>query len=299
MLNQVKITDYQSIAEADLELGRFTVLVGPSSTGKSAVLRALRLVFRNASGTGYVRAGAKSTSVEVLQHDPKWSVLVERGSGKSIYTLGGNGVPADFVKCGTTVPDPVATQIDVGDESLSTQHDPPFLLSSTGSEVARLFGELTGADVLQRAAVHGQDDARSAKKDIEFATSKIESANESLAQLEDEAELERRVAAAEALERASRAAVGLRALCDKLALVQTRAEGEERPEPPTTEEVEVLHRHYLRIRSLVDSIEKAQNRIFPAEQILAQFESSWSDSKAHLEQLYTEAKVCEHCPIRD
>jgi energy-coupling factor transporter ATP-binding protein EcfA2 len=298
VLQRVRITNFQSIAEADLALGRFTVLVGPSSTGKSAVLRALRLVFRNASGTGYVRVGTKSTTVEVFQHDPMWSVSVERGSGKSVYTLGG-GVPAEFVKCGTSVPDPVAREVDVGDESLSTQHDPPFLLSATGSEIARLFGELTGADVLQRAAVHGQDDARAAKKDIEFALSKIEAANESLAGLEDEVELERRVTAAESLERAARAAVGLRALCDKLALVQARAEGEERPEPPTTEEVEVLHRHYLRIRGLLDSIEKTQNRIFPAERILAESESSWSDSKAHLEQLYTDAKVCEHCPIRD
>lgn len=51
MLDRVKITDFKGIHELTASFGRFTLLVGPNSVGKTSVLEAIELV-RDASGEG-------------------------------------------------------------------------------------------------------------------------------------------------------------------------------------------------------------------------------------------------------
>ena len=45
-LETLEISNFQSVEKADIQLGGFTVIVGPSNSGKSALLRALRAVVR-------------------------------------------------------------------------------------------------------------------------------------------------------------------------------------------------------------------------------------------------------------
>ena len=47
MLERLEVKDYQSLADIDIPLGRFTVIVGPSGNGKSALIRALRALWEN------------------------------------------------------------------------------------------------------------------------------------------------------------------------------------------------------------------------------------------------------------
>jgi len=44
MIKRIKIRDFKSIREADLELGPVTVLVGRSGTGKSNLVQAIRFL---------------------------------------------------------------------------------------------------------------------------------------------------------------------------------------------------------------------------------------------------------------
>lgn len=57
MLTSVEIENFQSVRRARLELGRFTVVTGATGSGKSAVLRAIRLLAFNARGTSYIMRG--------------------------------------------------------------------------------------------------------------------------------------------------------------------------------------------------------------------------------------------------
>lgn len=298
-MHRVKIRNFQSLADVELELGRFTVLVGPSSTGKSAVLRALRLVFRNARGTSYVRAGSKGTEVDIEVLDPYQSVSIARGVlGRSNnYVLHINSAPSEFAKCGTSVPEPVAEWLNVGDESLSTQHDAPFLLTATGSEVAQLFGELTGADVLQKAAVNGSASARQAKQDIAVAQSAIDQATEGLAQLPDVDALKRSVSAAAAILRAAEQAEELRLLVGKLERAQSRAEGEPLPDVPKLDVVEQLQYHRSQLQGLIQNADRAAESQKLAAAGVESSQSFWSDKKSALAELINEAGLCATCPL--
>jgi energy-coupling factor transporter ATP-binding protein EcfA2 len=159
MLSRLRLTNFQSHRNTTLELGSFTVIVGPSSSGKSAVARALRVLVSNSRGTSYVSHGARSARIEgafaQFEGDPldgQMRIAVERGSGKSVYELqiAGDDEVHTFTKCGTSVPDMVSAAHDLGDDEmwLAGQFDRPFLLDENGSHIARVLGDLTNVSMI-------------------------------------------------------------------------------------------------------------------------------------------------------
>ena len=150
-LAEVHVRDFQSIRRADLTLGRFTVVMGPSNVGKSALLRAIRMVVQNIPAPRIVVAhGAKSAKAELLFEDGK--VSVQRGTNLSVYTLNGDSYP----KSATTVPEDVANFlrfVEVEGEVLNFafQHDLPYLLNASSTTTAKVLGDLTNVNRILEA----------------------------------------------------------------------------------------------------------------------------------------------------
>ena len=178
-LERLVITNFQSLGSVDLELDRFSVLVGPSSSGKSAVLRAIKAVARNVQSPAAVSHGQSSFRVEA--HFSDCVVTVERGKAKSNYELDGEVYP----KSGTSVPGDVISRLRMPtaaglELSLAGQFDRPFLLAETGSAAAKVLGELTNASLLMEAAREAnrrrQEHERLAKlraKDVEAVKARM------------------------------------------------------------------------------------------------------------------------------
>lgn len=157
MLTKVRITNFQSVKEAALDLAPFTVIVGASSSGKSAVLRALRTLAYNSSSSNFVTYGAK-TSVIALDTEDETDVFLERGPSVSTYAL----LPPYaslhelYPKAGVKVPDEVAKVLKfplIEDESINFafQFDRPFLLAEPPTKVAKILGDLTNITVIYDA----------------------------------------------------------------------------------------------------------------------------------------------------
>lgn len=248
MFNSVTLQDFQSHQNTRLELGPFTVIVGSSSSGKSAVVRALRLVAENARGTTYVRQGAKSAKVTLEASRPgdvePIVVSVERGKSISAYTLrmpGSHDEPMLFTKCASSVPEQVVEALGLGESRLwiAGQFDRPYLLDETGAEVARVLGKLTNVTMIyaavretnRRAAearrMHSAKSAELAEAQAEIAKyatlparlRAAESANDALARAEAAADRRSRLSARlheldEAVARAMRARASVRAVPD-------------------------------------------------------------------------------------
>lgn len=176
-LTRVKVENFQSLADVEVEFparesgGSLTTIVGASSTGKSALLRALHLWARNASSV-HVRAGEKSTTVAADIGDR--AISVTRGKALSTYTLD----EEIFAKSGTTVPEEIvkAHGLDPADPDIhfSFQFDKPYLLAETGSVAATVFGRLTHANRLREAAREGARRAQAAKQKSAFARAESE-----------------------------------------------------------------------------------------------------------------------------
>jgi len=154
-LQRLVVEDFQSIEKADIELGGLTVIVGPSSSGKSAFIRAARALFRNINSPSVVRHGAGTT--RVTAHFDDGTVSLERGKGASTYRLTKKDGGEDaYPKSGVAVPDDIAKFlcapiIEAQDLLFTTQFDRPFLLAESGSTTARVIGDLTNANLLHEA----------------------------------------------------------------------------------------------------------------------------------------------------
>ena len=170
LIEHIRITGFQSLHDIDLELEPFTVIVGPSSSGKSALVRALRTLTNNARGTSYITHGFTKTSLRADFTDatgPKGSVTLTRGTGTkaehNAYVISppdtspsaSNAPETVFTKLAGEVPDEVAQFMTLpGDPTLTFagQFDKPYLLDASPTEVARTLASLTNVHTIFNAA---------------------------------------------------------------------------------------------------------------------------------------------------
>lgn len=156
LIKELTVKDFQSVGNAHVDLGLreggggLTLIVGPSSTGKSAVLRAAKLLAYN-SGSVPVRQGQKKTNI-ALGYDDGMTVEVERGKSLSTYRLG----TEVYQKAGVNVPSDVQKFLGLYDTAhFAFQFDLPYLLGEAGAAVTKALGIITNAHVLTEAAREG------------------------------------------------------------------------------------------------------------------------------------------------
>jgi DNA repair protein SbcC/Rad50 len=152
MLRLLEIENYQSLRDVRLELGKFTVIVGPTGSGKTAVLRALRTLCFNGRGTSYIRRGAKTCKVMLLDDQGLGVALVRGGRGSDSYVLDVLGQQKTFTKLGGDVPEAVSLCLEISPLNFAGQFDGPYLLGASAGQVARALGELTNVTVVFEAA---------------------------------------------------------------------------------------------------------------------------------------------------
>lgn len=168
MIDSISIRNFQSLVHVDLDLAPLTVIVGPSSSGKSAFIRSLRALVGNRRGTDFITHGERvsSISAHVASNDPLRSgtVTLTRSTQTSpnSYTL----IPddpkhplhpkAEFTKLGGDVPAQISDFIGIPTEQIplavASQFDKPHLLDAPSTEVARTLGSLTNAHIILNGA---------------------------------------------------------------------------------------------------------------------------------------------------
>lgn len=143
--------DFQSWKRFDLEVSGFTVIVGSSNRGKSALIRALRGVLRNQVQAAHIRKGEKTTEVSLqVNSDPV--IKLVRNSSTTNYTVGEEA----FSKLGGEVPDPVddlrlgAISLGSGtlDPIFAGQFDSQFMMNLTPAELNSVFGMFSNTQPL-------------------------------------------------------------------------------------------------------------------------------------------------------
>lgn len=156
MIRRISVRNWQSLKSVDLDLERFTVIVGPSSSGKSALIRAFKAVASNVSGTGHITRGEKAAAITV--DTGEFVVTLEHNRGAWMYRVAGREGEEEFTKLNRAVPEAVTgalrmSPVPAGGVSINFagQFDAPFLLRESGSTVARVLGELTHVDRILEA----------------------------------------------------------------------------------------------------------------------------------------------------
>lgn len=155
MLTSVSIKNFQSLHDVTVELKGFTVIVGPSSSGKSAFTRALKTLTSNQRGEAFITHG--ETQAVIKAKTDRGTVALLRGK-KNEYVI----IPEDdatqqrvFTKLAGNTPEEVSEFIGIPAKdplNYSNQFDMPYLLTSSAAEVARTLGELTNVSVIFEAS---------------------------------------------------------------------------------------------------------------------------------------------------
>ena len=148
MIRQLHINHFQSHDCTTLKFHPgVNVIVGPSDSGKSAIMRALRWVLFNKGGTGaFSHWSPKRMDVGLLL-EGKESITRSRSPSGNHYQI----EDSELAAVGKDVPPAVSELLNVTDLNMQRQGDPYFLLNDGAPEVARKLNEIAGLESIEQA----------------------------------------------------------------------------------------------------------------------------------------------------
>jgi len=181
LLKSLKIEGYQSLQDVKIDLAPFTVVVGESNVGKTAIIRAVRALLDNETGTSFITKG-KSRAVVLIETD-KLVVQWVKTAKTAEYGIRVGGEVKAYGKCGGAVPEDVTKAMRMGEISLGAgikftpnfhnQFSLPFLADETSPRVAKILGELSGVNLLYLATQNANTLAKRTARDKETVGSEL------------------------------------------------------------------------------------------------------------------------------
>lgn len=155
MIKSLTIKNFQSHRDTTLNLGAFTVIVGPSDVGKSAIARSLKALASNISGKDFITNGEVTS--QIMATTDRGTITLTKGKPEDSYVLLTNDDPNPrrYTKLGGSVPPDVTDFLGIEPKdaiNFASQLDMPYLLRTSASEVARTLGDLTNVSVIFEAS---------------------------------------------------------------------------------------------------------------------------------------------------
>ena len=293
-VSRVRVRNFQSLRDVDLALGKLTVVVGASNSGKSALLRAIRTVARNAASPAFVTQGERAAHVEVWLGPH--AVTLERGKSLSTYRILRDGDDDVFTKCGTQVPPQVEqvlgmTEIDGDWLNFATQFDKPFLLDAPATSVAKTLGDLTNIDILYEAVREANRLRLGTNQKLKVREEDVEKLRTRVSAYTGLKERKARVEKATALlgdaEALGYDILRLQELVEAVVVVQSALSRlkEELPQVPDLSEVEARVVATVRLESLLRTVQEqvtlikgAKAGVLKADEALVKLDSEYHES---------------------
>lgn len=315
MLNRIEVRNFQSLRSADIPLGRFTVITGPTGSGKSALFRAMTTLARNARGVASIISHGQA-SCSVTTGDGRFIARLTRSSargGKNEYRVarlaptqveGVSGWSAvTYTKLNGQVPPQVEDLLQLTELNFARQiPQVPFLLSLPGTEIARRLGDLTNVSLVLGAAAEAGRLRKQAQRELDAARERRDALME---EAQEFAGIKERRAACTAAEEALARAQATSALTERLRALTGRLEAAElaaaaaRAEaalqaPPSLEHLEELATAVSRLRELADDLEAEE---FEAAELADQARQATEDEQALEADLHQALADAGQCPV--
>ena len=167
MLNKIALRNFQCHKSLVLELDKVTTLVGPSDSGKTAVLRALDWLCFNRGRTALLlRRGA-----------PDVTVVAEVDGHQVVRTTKGNAYALDsavFTAIGRNIPPEVSALLKMSDDNIQRQHDYLFWFTQTGAGLVSCLNRVVDLTKLENWVSGGVSEERTLKTRLGYLTSRKE-----------------------------------------------------------------------------------------------------------------------------
>ena len=175
MIKSLELNNFQSHKNSTLEFDPgVNIIIGPSDSGKTAIIRALRWLVWNRPSGDAIRStwgGETSASIQIDEQ------TIERIKDKvDEYKLG----EIEFKAFGTNVPEEIIQALNLNEINLQQQLDSPFLLSSSPGEVAKHFNKIAHLDQIDSGLTNVQKWIREIEQDISSGGKQLEHLKEDL-----------------------------------------------------------------------------------------------------------------------
>ncbi|WP_312668382.1 AAA family ATPase [Tissierella praeacuta] len=188
-IEKVILKNFQSHKNSVIEFdSQLNVIVGPSDSGKTAILRGIRwALYNEPSGDYFIREGTSECSVTLVFNDGT-KIKRYRSKSKNIYFLyDADDNETKFEGFGTLVPQEIIDRIGIkkilldsqlsNSINLSDQLEGAFLLSERASTRASSIGRLVGVNIIDDALRETLRDSRNlsnSKKNTEDSVIHLE-----------------------------------------------------------------------------------------------------------------------------
>jgi len=220
MIKSLTLQNFQSHKQSTLEFDPgVNVIIGPSDSGKTAIIRALRwLVWNRPSGDAFRSTWGGDTDVLILIEN----CLLSRRKGKTDqYFL----EDTEFKAFGKEVPAEIIQALNLNEINLQQQLDSPFLLTSTPGEVAKHFNKIAHLDQIDEGNSKVQKWIREIEQDISSSNKQLIQFTEDLEKFEHLDKFEIDVEVLEGMEGKMIQQINSKRALDKLCVDLNEVEG--------------------------------------------------------------------------
>lgn len=166
MISELHIQNFQSHKDTTLEFDPgVNVIVGTSDSGKTSIIRALRLVMQNRpSGDAFVSKWIKKGTVSRVEMTVDGDIVARQEYPTKQYELN----DLEFRAFGLSVPEEISEALNMNETNLQGQLDSPFLLSSSPGEVAAHFNKVAHLNQIDTGLQNVQRVIKTLTSDIEY-----------------------------------------------------------------------------------------------------------------------------------
>lgn len=156
----LSIKNFQSIKQAKLDLGGFTVITGSSNLGKSAVRRAFATVIYNDWDASYIRDGFERAEIElerdgnVVKVEKEYKNKVIKTNSfcvnEKVYEKMGDSLPDEYKELGWLT---LKAQGKKYNLNIATQLEPLFMIGNSDTENTAILNNAFKMDALMLAEI--------------------------------------------------------------------------------------------------------------------------------------------------
>ena len=189
---RVKIENYQAIKNADLffDVG-LTAIVGPTNSGKSSLIRAIKGAINNQVGTGFINYDADE-SVVSIEDNGNTIVWTKPRKGSATYTLNGR----EISKVGRTQNEEVASLLNMSEVEVNTQKirlnfweqmEKAFLMDKTPNQLFEFISQSKEQELMQSYQQTEQTKLTEIEKQIKVNETKLDVYKQEIQKLDNRA----------------------------------------------------------------------------------------------------------------
>lgn len=206
MFKSIRVQNFQSLRDVQVELAPFTVVVGQTDSGKSAFFRALATLVSNRRGSDFITTGERICTITAQLDQGQLKLQRGKATADNFYEVTVGDKVDTYTKLSGTVPEEVSKFLRIPAKdpiNFGSQFDKPYLLDTkeySSADAARILGSLTNVHLLFEGARESNRRKSEAAAKVRTRIADVEGISERLKSYEGLA------ARAEVLERAEGAA---------------------------------------------------------------------------------------------